>query len=199
MPLPITQGYGPGGGGGGSFGIASVTPGPSYVDIQFDQNLAALTLQAAHKEFWVLSTGGSYPITTRSIAQVAADTVRVTTDEPKNGDTYTLTLPLNGLNSSGGDIYDGAGSVNFSGVGVAPTLLSATSIDLRTVRVIWSEVVDEDDVLDTSKYSLAPSVAIVSVEQVDSTTYDITTGLQTPSTSYTMTVTGVKDLAGNPS
>jgi len=180
-----------------NFLTLGTTPAAAYIDVQFDASVAALTLQAALPAYWTFS-GGSTAITATSVVLSAADTVRVYHTEPKGGETYTLTLPLSGLKSATSVPYNGAGTLNFTSVSQAPTAVQAQVIDNKTVRVIFSEAVRPAEALVGSNYSIAPPLTVLSVTQETSNRFVLTTAAQTPSTVYTITVSNVKDLAGNP-
>ncbi len=89
--------------------------------------------------------------------------------------------------------------------GTAPQLNStATAQNPTTVRIVYNEAVkhisasNSDDALNPNNYSIAPSLTVTSVAHVSGdTTFDLTTAEQTPSQSYTITVTNVEDEYGN--
>lgn len=92
----------------------------------------------------------------------------------------------------------------------APRLLSATALGLRTVRVVFNEVMRHDSatvntsVLYPENYTLTrmsfPSVeaSVVSVSSVDDVTFDLTTDIDlSPGATYEVAVDAATDAAGN--
>jgi hypothetical protein len=73
----------------------------------------------------------------------------------------------------------------------------AYSLDGHTLKVIFSEAVVEADALDTANYSI-PGLTVLGAAYETDNTYILTTSLQSPNTSYTVTVTNVRDLKDNP-
>jgi hypothetical protein len=195
MPVIVTKGFGP---GPSTFNLVSATPGPSYIDLLFDEDVGTLTLQAADPSFWTFTTTGLVPISTVSVSIIGAETVRVVTTEPHTGDSYTLTLPSNGLKSVASEPYNGVPTVTFTGIGIAPTASQTTVIDSRHVRLVYSEPVQTAEAIVATNYSISPPLAVLSVSQETSTTYVVNTAPQVPGTSYLLTISNVKDLANNP-
>lgn len=80
----------------------------------------------------------------------------------------------------------------------APTLVEARGLlTLQGLRVRFSEPVDESSALAAS-YSMSGGVAITQVAIFDRFTVQLTTTLLEPATSYTLSVSGVQDLAEIP-
>lgn len=85
----------------------------------------------------------------------------------------------------------------FTGIGIAPSLVSA-SFSNGFLKLIFSEPMDSSTIINISNYSI-PGVTVIRAE-VDPNSQSIAllsiTGYS-PSTSYTVTCTGLKDKAGN--
>jgi hypothetical protein len=175
--------------------ISSFTPAVNYIDITFNEAVAALTLQAALTTYWTIS--GPTSVTVSAVSIISPQVVRLATNEHRQGGSYSLTMPLTGLMGTGGDQYAGAGVITYTGIGQAPTALLAQSIDVRHVRVIYSEAVQDAGALLASNYSISPALTVVGVTKESSTSFVLTTSTQTPSTTYTITVSNVMDLVGN--
>ena len=89
----------------------------------------------------------------------------------------------------------------------APTVLGAVSDDtVHALTVQFSEPVDPVTALDATKYSISGGLRVINASYavntnlVNNPAYDavrLTTSRQADNTAYTVTVTGVKDTAGN--
>ena len=196
MPLIITQGYGSEG-ALALFEVALITPSASYIDIQFSADISPLTLQAALTSYWTFTSGSGIQIFATSVQIQSPDTIRVGITKATNGATYTLTLPLNGLNSVLGDSYDGAAGVDFVAVANPLTVISVLPLDGQLVQVQFSDSVVKLEALDLGNYSFSPALLILDIKESMSSIYILTTAAQTPGTSYDLTITGIHDLYGN--
>lgn len=201
MPLLITQGLGddtPTPSACNPFYVVSAVSTYQYLELTFNLNVAALTLEAADVAFWVVTTTGIYPITVTSTAITGPTVLRLYHTEPKQGDTYTLFFPANGLQSTTGDIYDGPASYTFIGAAANPVVSIAQSIDARHVRVIFNEDVQEAGALTLGNYSFDNGLVGLAVAKETSKTYIVTTTPQTPGLTYLVTCSNIVDIAGNP-
>src|SRR4030043_670630 len=89
--------------------------------------------------------------------------------------------------------------------GTAPQVNPVATVQNSTaIRIVYNEAVkhvsasNSDDALNPDNYSILPSLAVSSVAYVSGdTTFDLTTAGQTPSQSYTITVTNIEDEYGN--
>ncbi|HEU4742644.1 MAG TPA: LamG-like jellyroll fold domain-containing protein [Meiothermus sp.] len=78
-----------------------------------------------------------------------------------------------------------------------PKVVAATSTGNTTLEVTFSEAVGPEAAV-AANYSVSPTLAVnTAVLSSDKTKATLTTGVQS-ATTYTVTVSGVKDLAGNP-
>jgi hypothetical protein len=197
MPFLVTMGMGASLLGAAPFDVTAVTPGAAYLDLTFDSAVAPLQLQAADPAYWTFFTSGPIQIHATSLL-VVGSVVRIFHTEPKAGDTYILTMPLNGLKSVLTAIYNGSSTQSFVAVAASPIAAQAQSIDERHVRVIYSEPVITADALTATNYSITPPLDVVSVSQETQTTYVLTTGPQVQGTVYTINIVNVRDLSENP-
>jgi hypothetical protein len=171
----------------------------TYLDVIFSMNIDPPYLQAGHPDFWVLTTTGDIGISATAVEQVSANTVRVYITEAHGGDSYRLTMPLNGLKSVDGHYYNGAPFIDFVGAMVSPVAAMAQAVDARTLRVIYSEAVREDDALVAANYQItSPTLSVRGVRKETDSIYVLSTDYQDPGTSYTLTIYNVRDLANNP-
>lgn len=138
-----------------------------------------------------------------SAAALQADdkTVRLTTSSQTGGTPYTVTV-TNVKDISGNTI--GAGnSAGFTGIAppdtTPPTVASARSVNNTTAEVVFSEPLDVDTAQNAANYAVTPALAVTRAAiQADGRTVRLTTAGQAGGTGYTVTVTNVKDVAGNP-
>lgn len=193
MPLIITQGYGQLDNG---FSAPALTVGVNYSDLVFAETLDSLTLEAAQTQYWRIETVSDIKMTVTAVEIVSGTTIRVHHTEGHGGDIHTLYLPANGIRSLGGTVYNGPGSFIFTAIGQPPAFSIIQPIDVRQVRVIFTESVD-DAALVAANYTLAPSLRIYAVQRVDGRTVILTTDPQTPGTLYTLEATGIGDSSQN--
>lgn len=196
MALVITKGFGS---DLSTFDISSVNAMPDFIDLTFNAALQPLALQAADPTNWVITNlTGTVVVTCTAVSLLSASVVRLIITEPHGGDTYRLTIPASGVKSVGGEAYNGAGAVDFEGLGYAPYLALAQAPDARTLRLTYSEAVIDTDATDASNYSISPTLAVISVAKETDNVYILTTAPQTPAQLYTLTVSNVRDLSLNP-
>jgi len=87
---------------------------------------------------------------------------------------------------------------NFTGASTLPLVVTAYAQNGTTFLLIFNEEVTEVSATDISNYGIVPALDIFGITKVNGTTYSMTTSQQTPGQSYTVTITGVLDLANNP-
>ncbi len=81
---------------------------------------------------------------------------------------------------------------------VKPRLVSAAATaSFDTVQLTFSEDVDAASAGNVANYSITPALAVTAVNVRFGGLVTLTTAKQTPSTAYTVTVNGVKDIAQN--
>ncbi len=173
--------------------VLSATPvNDSTVDILFSEAVDAVTSQSL--------TG--YNITPgltvqNAVLQSDGKTVRLTTAVQTHGSIYYL--EVTGVKDLAGNTINGNNTVTFEGIDMtAPSVVSAVAINYNTVDLLFNERVDSVSAQTAANYSISPALGIKEVVlQPDAATVRITTDPQTGGTAYTITVTGVKDGAGN--
>lgn len=121
----------------------------------------------------------------------------------QGGGNYTITVAGGVRDSSGAALAAGARSAIFDGLGISPvpTGASSAATEITHVTVRFSELLEQASAETTSNYTYAPAagVAVLSGElQPDGRTVVLTVTGQVAGETYTLTVVGVKDLAGNP-
>jgi hypothetical protein len=79
-----------------------------------------------------------------------------------------------------------------------PSLLSASAAGETSVRLAFDEPLAADSASKTVGYAITPSLDVLAAALADDQqTVTLTTAVQTPGVTYTLSVTGVSDLYGN--
>ena len=145
---------------------------------------------------------GNYDISpalnvTSAILQGDNKTVQLKTSRQLWQVNYTV--KANNVSDLSGNVIAGNNVAAFTGMDTTcPTVLSVKAVDDRNVDVLFSEVVDAGTAQIAGNYSISPGLTVNNaVVQSDGKTVRLTTEVQTNQISYTVTVTGVQDLAGN--
>jgi len=144
-------------------------------------------------------TGG---LVAGSVSRINATTVDATVSEMKQSQAYTVTV--SNVEDVAGNTIAGPplNQAGFSGIGVAPQLLSAAipvTGEPQSVYVDYTEAVQVPYAEDETNYSILPDLGALVVTQVTTTRYKVTFTFSVVSGQlYTVTVVNVPDLAGNP-
>lgn len=173
--------------------VVSATPANSTtVDVKYNEAVDSSTAQTITN--YVISPGLTV---SGAVLQADGKTVRLTTAQQVYQTNYTVTV--NGVKDLAGNTIGANNIAAFTGIeSTPPTVVSAAAASYNTVNVVFSEKVDAATAQITANYSNSPSLAIRNASlQPDGVTVKLTTSAQTGGTNYTVTVTGVKDLAGN--
>jgi hypothetical protein len=153
---------------------------------------------AALPAYWPItsSTPGA-PVPVVTSVNVSGVRIILYYTEGRDAASYTLAIPPTGIKDLSDNPYTGPFTQPFSGTGIDPFISLAQAEDALHARVIFSEAVNESDALVVSNYSI-PGLSIYAVERESGTTiYRLTTSLQSVGVSYTLTITGIRDLQGN--
>ena len=103
-------------------------------------------------------------------------------------------------NLTSGPDHASSGEAIINVDGIIPTVTGATgSINFNSVYVTFSEPMKLDQLADAGNYGLSGSLTIMikSAVALDTTTARLLTSEQEPGTKYTVTVSGIEDIAGN--
>ena len=96
--------------------------------------------------------------------------------------------------ASGSQVTSSSGTLMVTPDSAPPTLLSATGLDFMHVRVAFSEPVSAATANDSASYALSDGLVVPGAAlTADPTLVVLTTCPQTPGSTYTLTVTGVRD------
>lgn len=187
------------GGGGGGSGVTGVsaTEHAGYLDITLSEDIDPLSSLAADPANWTFS-GGTVAVRALLVERIAPTVIRVYHSEPHAGDSLTVHVPYLGIVATNSDVYTSPASFTFTAVAVPPVATLAQPLDSRHVRVIFSESVIPYEALMTGNYSISPPLDVLSVSQETERNYILTTSPQTSGTTYTITVTNVRDNSQNP-
>jgi hypothetical protein len=187
------------GGGGAAGPVASILGvGINYIDVAWTM-AATLTVVGVVPSNWVVTPVIGRAVTVLSVTQLNPTTTRLTTSDQTSGGSYFLAVPAAAVIDTGLVGNPNAfTSLSFIGVGHLPSLVSANPLTPNTVEATFSEAVVAVEALAFSNYSFDNGLSAVSVAQVSSTIFIVTTSEMTPATIYTLTVSGIHDLAGNP-
>lgn len=160
--------------------------------------------------------GGSNAITADTVSPegVTYPTyVTVTLDAEMTIGTSNYSVEVSDLviDSVGNTLDPGNDTATFSGVGIAPAIVSlyASYTDRRSLYVKFNRPVKQvsagnsDDALNVSNYSLYETVTLLpitifSISTVSSSEVKLTTATLSLSKSYSLDVVNIEDLAGNP-
>jgi len=173
--------------------VVSVTPSAGRLVVVFS-GVVSLTAAGAVPSFWGVSTTTGSAVAVTGVS-VLANTVTLTTSEQTFGCLYVLNI-ASGLVSMSG-VANTQSSHNFTGVGAYPSLLSAVPQSPSSVLLTFSEPVNEAEAMLITNYSVTGGLALLRVSHLFDCSYLLTTGVQTPGVIYTVTVSGIHDLAGN--
>lgn len=196
MLIP-TYGFGIEAGAGTAMSVAGAVATTNTVTVTFSGANPVLTGTTSSPSSWSITSSSPFP-TTISNVQVVSNTVVLTTSETSASVSYTLYIPNPGIISSAdGTQCVGPFTVVFSGSGTSPTILIIQVVDARTVNVVFSEAVNPFDALNENNYSANNGLQIIDVKQLGAAIFELTTSHQTVGTSYLITASNIRDLAGN--
>lgn len=190
-----------------SFNGIGIAPEVSSATAQ-DEFTVRVVFNEDMKNNMALTTPTNYSFTgglvAGSVSRINATTVDVTVNEMKQGQAYTVTV--SNVEDIAGNTIAGPplNQAGFSGIGVAPQLLSAAipvTGEPKSVYVDYTEAVQVTAATNPANYSVFPTIGsgTVTVTQITATRYKVTLWFfPLAATLYTITVTNVPDLAGNP-
>lgn len=197
MSLLITQGLGPTiTGPATSLQVSSVSSGAGYVNLNFTATLNPQVVNLDADSFVITNTNGA-SVQVLSLESPTPGVLKLNTTEQTTGVTYTISLPKVGIVSTDGMPLTNPYSVTFIGTGLPPVTVLTRSVDARTVHIIFSEAVREDDATQVVNYSFTPALTVFSVTKITDRQYELKTSKQDDAASYTLQVSNIRDLANN--
>lgn len=195
----IVNGFGDqgGGGGGGTLQITSVIGAQNSVALNFNANIV-VTGNASDFTHWsVIPFSGGIPVVVRNV-MYSGSIVTVGVSEGTIGETYQILIPQGIIRVSDGSPLVPPFIQNFTSGGQPPVLIQISPFDSRIFDVVFSEEVNTTDALRTANYVIFPTLPVINVIKYDYNRYRIFTNQSsTPGQSYTLTVSNIRDLAGN--
>jgi hypothetical protein len=216
MLLLITQGLGSAGDGSGSAALITTGLGSSgspssleclALEVLAVTNFGSHLIVLFSAELQVSGPGldpASYTFT--GPTEIKATEIRILTPghilridltEQQTGGEYTVTLPSQGIMDLNRNLINGPFTAEFIGIGIPTLVQIAKSIDKRTLEVVFSEAVLEEDATIPSKYSITPPLAVTRAERISDFHYRLTTGPQALGQQYHVEISGIRDIHGN--
>lgn len=178
--------------------LSSVAPtSNTVVRVTFNENVDISSAGfGAHLAANYAISGGLTVASVNCVSQLVCDL----TTSSQNFANYTLTV--SNIKDTAGNVIGTPASMTFTGIApadtTAPTVLLAQVQTGTSVKVYFSEAVDLTTAQTTGNYAINNGLTVSSaVRQADPTIVLLTVSAMTSGTSYTVTVTGVKDLANN--
>ena len=155
---------------------------------------------AVLSEYWPItgSTPGA-PVPIVSSVEVSGVRIKLYYSEGRDGASYSLVIPVVGVQDLAANPFMGPFTQAFTGVGIDPFCVLAAAEDALHAHVIFSEPVNEEDALIAANYTITGGGGLIvySVTKVNSTTYRLKTSLQGVGHSYTVSINNIRDSAGN--
>ncbi len=126
-------------------------------------------------------------------------TVTIQTETISSNVTYTLIVKnVKDLAGNVISLDKNSGTFSFNSDQTQPTLLSATATSTRAVKVFFSEEISKTEALNIKNYSVNNNLVVEKVTlEANSKVVYLQTSRQKSGSRYTLTVSNVKDLAGN--
>lgn len=78
-----------------------------------------------------------------------------------------------------------------------PSLITAQSINIRKVRVVFDVAMKINEATDPVNYEISPPLSVTLVVAEDDHTFIVTTAPQVPGNTYTITASDMHDINGN--
>ncbi len=172
-------------------GLVSATNMTTYVLLTFSANVL-LSGPAADYTNWIIDQG----LEATSIL-VVDNTVLLGVGLQTSGLTYTIDIPLIGITTPDFQTFVGPFDITFEAINIAPFIVMSRQIDARHIEVIFSEAVNEDDAQDPANYSISDGITVKTATKVSPYIYVLKTSKQLPGVDHTVTVTNIRDLAGD--
>lgn len=153
----------------------------TMVDVTFDRDINAASIIDPATQFSI-SNG-----LTVSGANVTGPVVTLTTNAQAGGAGYTVTAHFTIQDTNGDPIDDSSNSAIFSGFNALTYVVSAGSIDANTVEVLFSRGLDPGSILaNGSQFTISNGLAVTGAIVAGNKAI-LTTTMQTPGASYTVT------------
>jgi hypothetical protein len=173
--------------------IGSAIINPTLVELTFSESIEQASAQ--NNNSYSINNG----IVISSAVQVSGNKVRLQTTQHQPNVTYTVVV--NNIKDLAGNVISSSNnSAQYSYVGdtTPPTLVSAAVLSSTSVQLLFSEGLDNSSAQNKSNYSINNGVTVSTAAlSTDKKKVTLTTSQFTTNTNYIVTVSNVKDLAGN--
>ena len=186
MGNPISQGF------GGPLSYESVTVFVDHLALLYS-SVPYLTGDSAIPANWVI-TGPT--VSTVTAVLVVGDVVEVYFTPQINGGSYTITLPM-GIDDGTGFPSVSPSFITYTAIGVGPTIIGIEVVDDRTLQVLFDKVINQTDAMTLSNWSINHGLSVTAAVMGSLSQVNLTTSKQTVGTTYTITASNIRDLAGN--
>jgi hypothetical protein len=152
MPLLTTRGLGRAGNSGPTMDFVSITPNNLALAILFTDQVE-LVGNAANYANWVITTSDGQPVAAVSV-EPSGNSVILGTTPHTTGATYTLTIPQGVMSINTGASYPAPTHQDYIGNGAGPGITRATSLDARTLQIVFNEPVLKGDAINPGNYTV---------------------------------------------
>ncbi len=140
---------------------------------------------------WQITGSGTSVIV--NTVTIVGNTIVLGTTAMVAGGPYTLIIPNTTIAESvGGTVFLGSFSQPFTGAGATPVILITRVIDARTIEVTYDQAVNKYDALNETNYSINNGLSVLSVAQVSTAIFTLTTTKQVDGTAYTLTASNIR-------
>lgn len=170
--------------------------GLGYVDLTWSSTVLISSI-GLNPATWAIVGITGRPVSVTGVSQTGPNAVRVTTTEQTIGGSYTISVPEMAVLDTVTGNPNLAASPPFTGVGIYPSFGPVSALDATLILLNFSEPVVDVEALNLANYAILPALTKVSIVKRDATSYEMTVANMNPNTTYTITVSGIHDLAGN--
>jgi len=198
MSLLVTKGLGmePGASSPLTGLSATYTASTNNLDIQLS-SAAVLAGPALVPSSWSITSTGNPSLTVNSISLISSNTIiRLNVSEARTA-TYLIQLPIGITQTSDGTSYTTPNPITCNATGTGPVVLLGSSIDAITMDIVFDRPVNQSDASTAANYTSNNGLTISAAVRVTDSVYRLTTSRQVPGTTYTLTIVGIHDAAGN--
>lgn len=166
---------------------------PTTIELGFSEALESAS--ALNKLNYTINNG----IVVNSVS-LSTDSKKVTLNTTTNAANQTYTVVVSNVKDLAGNVISASNSAQYSYAGdtTPPNLLSAAVINPTTIELTFSEALENSSALLKSNYSINNGTVVNSVSlSTDSKKVTLFTTTNSANQTYTVTVSNIKDLAGN--
>lgn len=190
-------GGGAGGGGSGPAIISTTTPNPNQIVIQWSENVTLTPFATTDLAlaFVITPPLGFGAVSAVSVSLSDPTHMVITTTDQAIGEAYSMVVASGVVNAVDGT--NGSTTVHFTGNDTAFGVASHRYVDGMDFIVVFNRTAEQSSASNPVNYVFVPALVIHQIQRLDPVTYLLKTAVMAPSTPFTITVSNVKDLAGN--